>query len=304
MKSRRDFLLGSLALALPARTRLIFGGDVMLSRHVGRIARRLGRPWWPFHAIAPVFSEADLAFVNLESPFSDRGRPVEKGMIFKAEPEMIEGLVLANIQIVSTANNHSRDQRGYGVEFTLDWLARHGIAAAGTGRSEEAARQGVVLERNGTRFGFLAYTYDQSNGNHHDLDPRVLGLGIAPMESDVRSLRERCDAVVVSMHAGIEYRSQPSLEQRRFARAAVDAGAALVIGHHPHVIQPIERYGEGVICYSLGNLIFDQFHRRETQKGLLAEFVFLGSRIENAVLRNIDIVGAVPRLAPRGSHTI
>src|SRR5271155_4696241 len=138
-------------------TRIIFGGDVMLSRYVGQIARERHDPALPMRDLAPVLSAADIAFVNLEAPFSDRGKPVESGMIFKAEPEMIGALELAGIDIVSTANNHARDCDGYGVEFTLNWLEEHGIAAVGSAKSAEEAHAGVVLTRNGTRFGFLAY---------------------------------------------------------------------------------------------------------------------------------------------------
>src|SRR5271163_792956 len=120
-------------------TRIVLGGDVMLSRFVGRLARAHGDPAFPFRDLAPLLAAADIAFVNLEAPFSDRGNPLEEGMVFKSEPEMIAGLELAGIDIVSTANNHARDCGGHGVEFTLDWLARHGIAAVGTGWSEEGA---------------------------------------------------------------------------------------------------------------------------------------------------------------------
>jgi poly-gamma-glutamate capsule biosynthesis protein CapA/YwtB (metallophosphatase superfamily) len=141
--------------ALPV-TRILFGGDVMLSRYVGIVARAKGDPGWPLHDVSVLLSSADIAFANLESPFSDRGRVVEKGMLFKAEPEMIQALLQAGISVVSTANNHARDCGGYGVEYTLDWLGRHGIAAVGTGSTAEEAHQGTVLGRNGVRFGFLA----------------------------------------------------------------------------------------------------------------------------------------------------
>lgn len=257
----------------PPTTRLLLGGDVMLSRHVGRLARRAGDPAFPFRAIAPTLRAADIAFVNLESPFSDRGRPSEKGMIFKAEPAMIEGLVLAGIDVVSTANNHARDQGAYGLEYTLRWLEQHGIRAAGTGTD-------AVLVRNGLRFGFLAYTYDQSNGNHADQDRRVAMLDAPAMAADVQGMLARADVVIVSMHAGREYSPHPHPQQVEFARAAIDAGAAVVAGHHPHVVQPAERYREGVIFYSLGNLVFDQFQRQETQAGLLGEVTFRGRRVE------------------------
>src|SRR5271166_1649328 len=106
----------------PKRTRILLGGDVMLSRHVGRLARAARDPASPMRDLAPLLRSADIAFVNLEAPFSDRGGLVEHGMVFKAEPDMIAALETAGITVVSTANNHSRDCGRYGVEFTLAWL--------------------------------------------------------------------------------------------------------------------------------------------------------------------------------------
>jgi poly-gamma-glutamate synthesis protein (capsule biosynthesis protein) len=282
------------------RTTILCGGDVMLSRNVARRARLKSDPAWPFREIAPALAAADIAFVNLESPFSDKGPPVESGMIFKAEPEMVEGLKLAGIDVVSTANNHARDRGGYGLEFTLDHLAAHGIAAVGTGKTPEEAHAGVVLERNGVRFGFLAYTYDANNGNHHDTDPRIAVLDIPQMRADVAAMKPRADVILVSMHAGVEYQTQPHRQQIDFARAAVAAGARAVIGHHPHVRQPWEWYGGAAIFYSLGNLVFDQFQRTETQIGALAELVFAGAQLVEARTRTVKLVLTVPRLEEQG----
>jgi poly-gamma-glutamate capsule biosynthesis protein CapA/YwtB (metallophosphatase superfamily) len=281
----------------PILTRLILGGDVMLSRHVGRVARGQGDPAFPLRDLAPVLQEADIAFVNLESPFSDRGAVVERGMIFKAEPEMIAGLELAGIDVVSTANNHARDQGSHGVEFTLDWLERHQIAVAGSGKTADAAHAGAVIERNGIRFGFLAYTYDQSNGNHSDTDDRVAVMDLAGLRRDLAALALRTDARIVSMHAGTEYAGKPNPQQVTFAQTAIDAGASVVVGHHPHVTQRWERRGSGVIFYSLGNLVFDQFQRVDTQRGALAEVIFEGPHLARAGLLPVEIVGTVPRLA-------
>jgi poly-gamma-glutamate capsule biosynthesis protein CapA/YwtB (metallophosphatase superfamily) len=278
-------------------TRIVLGGDVMLSRHVGHLARTLRDPCSPLRQLAPFLSAADIAFVNLESPFSDRGQTVEAGMVFKAEPEMIGALELAGIDVVSTANNHARDCGGHGVEFTLDWLGGHGIAAVGSGKSEEAAHSGAILTRNGVRFGFLGYTFDQSNGNHVDVDDRVAVIDLARMRRDVAAMLQWADVAIVSMHAGFEYAPQPNWQQKQFARAAIDAGARVVVGHHPHVVQPAERYGAGVIFYSLGNLVFDQFQRAETQHGALAELVFQETTLTRAEIAPVDIIRTVPRLA-------
>ncbi len=301
-------------LANPAQhpaTRILCGGDVMLSRYVGARARRLSDPASPLRDLAPLLSSADIAFVNLEAPFSDLGHPTERGMIFKARPEMVEALRAAGIDVVSTANNHARDCGRYGVDFTLDWLAKNGIAAVGTGHTAEQAHQGAVIQRNGYRYGFLAYTFDQSNGNYTDQDDRIammftrtlLTFFSKPsdpyrMAADVQSLRSRSDAVIVSMHAGVEYQKQPNEEQRRFAHAAIDAGASVVVGAHPHVTQPIEGYRDGAIFYSLGNLVFDQFQRQDTQHGLLADLRFTGPKLTSFASIPVDIVNTVPRVAP------
>jgi poly-gamma-glutamate synthesis protein (capsule biosynthesis protein) len=283
-------------IPVPPLTRLLLGGDVMLSRYVETLARRKKDAAWPFRHLAPILSAADIAFVNLESPFSDRRPIADSPMIFRAGGEMIEGLKLAGIDVVSTANNHARDCGSYGVGYTLDWLRRHGIAAVGSAESAAAVRNGVVLERNGVRFGFLAYTYDQSNGNHPSPDERIAVLEVDLMREDVRRLRRGADVVIVSMHAGDEYRTEQNPQQVEFAHAAIDAGATVVAGHHPHVTQPVEEYNGGVIFYSLGNLIFDQFHRKETQEGLLAEVTYRGTAFENYRLAPVEIRDTVPRL--------
>jgi len=283
-----------LPFAIPV-TRVLLAGDIMLSRYVAIVARRKGDPGWPLHDVSELLASADIAFANLESPFSDRGRVVDKGMLFKAEPEMIQSLQRAGIDIVSTANNHARDCGGYGVEYTLEWLRQHGIAAAGTGLTAEAARQGTVLERNGIRFGFLAYTYDQSNGNYADLDERIAMMDNASVAEDVKSMLDRADVVTVSMHGGTEYQHRPNAQQQKFAHAAIDAGASIVVGHHPHVTQTVERYGDGVIFYSLGNLVFDQFQQKETQRGWIGDVRFAGKRMVEYKVIPVDIVRTAPR---------
>lgn len=276
--------------------RLLFGGDVMLSRHVYRTASEQRDPAYPFREIAREFAAADIAFVNLESPFAASGPFFENRMVFRTNPSMIDGLKLAGIDVVSTANNHARDAGAEGLTFTLDLLERNGIAAVGTGVHAQDARSGAVVERKGVRFGFLAYTFDQRNGNHRDFDPRVAMINTATLGEDIRGLLKRSDTVIVSMHAGFEYVSQPNLQQQQFARAAIDAGASVVVGHHPHVTQPVEHYKEGVIFHSLGNLVFDQFDRSPIGQGAIAEVIFAGPRVAAYLVRDVEIRNTVPRL--------
>lgn len=266
----------------------------MLSRYVGKRARDNRDPAYPLRQIAPAFSAADLAFVNLESPFAPTGPHLLTGLIFRADPAMVNGLTLAGIDIVSTANNHSRDQGVTGLEYTYSWLREHGIVSVGAGPHRQAVHEGQVLERNGVRFGFLAYTYDQSNGNRVVDAGRVAETDVEQMRLDVCRLRQRADVVIVSMHAGVEYSPVPNKHQVQFARAAIDAGARVVAGHHPHVVQPVENYKEGLILYSLGNLVFDQFQRRATQQGLVVELRFSGDRLRTYRKLPVDIRDTVP----------
>jgi poly-gamma-glutamate capsule biosynthesis protein CapA/YwtB (metallophosphatase superfamily) len=258
---------------------LVFAGDVMLSRGVYRQIMAAGDPALPFRKMASVLADADITFVNLESPFSDRKPSWGGELVFRAVPDTIAGLQLAHVSIVSTANNHARDCGPRGVEFTVSWLQSHGIRTVGSSASADVTHRGIILTRNGIRFGFLGYTYDQQNGNWHDIDGRIALADPVVMAHDVQELRGRADVVIVSMHHGIEYMRQPSAAQVAFAHAAIDAGAQLVIGHHPHVVQPSERYHDGVIFYSLGNFIFDQYQRQATQYGEVVQVSFAGRDI-------------------------
>lgn len=249
----------------------------MLSRGVRKTILASKDLALPFRKLAFRLSSADIAFINLESPFSDYGRYREGGLIFHAAPEFIAGLELAGLDIASTANNHSRDCDSHGVEFTIALLNQHGIQPVGSALTSAQTHAGVVIVRNGIRFGFLGYTYDQQNGNWHDIDPRIALADAATVKADVAELSKRTDVVIVSMHNGIEYMPKPSRNQVEFAHAAIDAGAALVIGHHPHVVQPVEVYRGREIFYSLGNFVFDQFQRIPTQHGAMVEITFLGS---------------------------
>lgn len=294
--TRRHALALFAAATPPQETKILFGGDVMLARGVAQAARLHRDYSWPLRELGNVLREADIAFVNLEGPFAEAPRPFGANMLFKVQREMVAALATAGIDVVSTANNHARDAGSKGVELTLAILQEQSIAVAGTGADFNEAHAGTVLSRHGIRFGFLAYTYDANNGNYTDIDPRIAVADIGQMRVDVASLRRRADVVSVSMHHGWEYYTTPNPHQKAFAKAAIDAGATVVVGHHPHVVQPMERYGNGVIFYSLGNLVFDQATPAGTKQGLLAEVTFVGAVLTDVKLMPIKIVGGAPRL--------
>lgn len=280
---------------------LVAGGDVMMSRHVGTKILESGDNAMPFRNIAEIFSQADISFVNLEAPFYDQGDYVTEGMVFKVEPEYIEGLKLAGIDIVSLANNHTRNRGRAGLVYTLDYLKENGIEYTGAGKNFEEAHQDRVIDIQGLKIAILAYTYSDGNDFTSSVgldDPDVAFMETEQMEKDVMVAKEENDVVIVSMHAGIEYKHYPNQQQQEFAKAAIDAGAELVLGHHPHVVQSTEKYNNGYIIYSLGNLVFDQMWSEETREGIIARCSFQGSDLNQIEFIPIKIYNySQPRLA-------
>ncbi len=237
----------------------------MLGRSVGEGIAANG-PLWPFEQITDVLASADIVFVNLESPLTDGGEPADKDFVFRGPPEAAEGLVDAGIDVVSLANNHALDYGLTGLQDSWAALNGAGIAHGGSGEDESIARAPVILERNGLRIAFLAYVNTPNDSVSgfvaEDTKATANREGVAwltpeTVSEDVAKAKRVADLVVVAFHAGVEYSESPIALQTDSARAAIDAGASVVFGHHPHVLQGIETYNDGVIIYSLGNLVFD-----------------------------------------------
>lgn len=251
----------------PRYTHLVFVGDIMLSRSVGAAMLGMGDWRWPFERIASVTAGADLAFGNLETPISTRGNPRGCGYCFRTDPRAVAGLTFAGFDVLSVANNHAQD---YGPDAYADTLA----ALASAGISPVDAGRPVLRTVDGARIAFLAYTYPLDG-------PRIT--------ADIAGVRPDADIVIVSFHDGIEYQPLHDAEQERVYRAAVDAGADLVIGSHPHVVQDTEHYGRGYIAYSLGNFVFDQNFSSATMHGMLLDVTLDRGRIAGIASRSVAI---------------
>ena len=250
---------------------LLFTGDVMLSRAVG--SRMEAQKDWslPFHLIADTLRSADLRYCNLECPVSDRGRNLHHLYSFRADPRVIEGLKAAGFNVVSQANNHTYD---WGPEALLDSLERlraAGIQPVGAGQNILAAHYPLLVNVGGLRIAFLAYV---------DIDPKEAAAGVdrpgvawldpAQALADIRFARPLADLVIVCPHWGVEYALKPTRDQVELAHQMIDAGADMIVGSHPHVVQPVEKYHDHWIAYSLGNFIFDQ-QNPNTHRGLMLQ---------------------------------
>lgn len=240
-------------------------GDLMLSRAVGRalepratdisVQQRLNRTEQLLQSVA---SGTDILFGNLESVLADTGVPLTKSIVFQASPDVVEVLKQFGFTHLSVTNNHTED---YGKEAwaqSVEILKQNGLEPIGGFANETDV---VTTKMSGKTIGFLAFqnlTYP---------------LQISPVLQAVKNAKQTHDYVIVSMHWGIEYQPNPSPEQILLGHALIDAGADAVIGHHPHVQQPYERYHGKPIFYSLGNFIFDQ-QGDEQNKSMIATVQF------------------------------
>ena len=241
---------------------LVLVGDVMLGRGVAGRAARERIPFATFFDdTRGLIAAADVAFANLESPISGRGTEKPLPIAFNAPPEAALGLGSAGFDVVSLANNHALDFGPVALNDSRAHLRAQGIEAVGVGRAEQEQTP-VIVDARGVTVGFLAYCDPRSAGGCSFLDgphpERPYRALRATVERDVRALRPRVDVLVVSLHWGTEERTDPDLRQVELGRWLVDLGVDVVAGHHPHAQQPVERYGRGVILYSMGNFVFDQ----------------------------------------------
>jgi poly-gamma-glutamate synthesis protein (capsule biosynthesis protein) len=252
--------------------RIVFVGDIMPSRFVAEQLRRRGdRSYWLSSASTTIRS-ADLAIGNLESPIT-RGAAVPNGsMVFRTDPEFTPTLRDAGFDALILANNHAMDHGPEGLSRTFRSLASSSLAWAGAGTSGPAYAP-RYLDADGLLVALIAQ-------NDRDVVPPTSCAGEAmlgtacfdhdKLEDAIRSAKERGAFVIASMHSGTEYQTHPNARQRAWASVAANAGADLVVGHHPHVIQPSEVVGTSTLAYwSLGNFLFDQSWSKETTEGLL-----------------------------------
>ncbi len=246
----------------PARpVRITLVGDIMLGGSATEFMRRHGHDY-AFDGIRAELARGDVVFGNLEGPLTDGGEPwPDKKYLFRTPPARVApALARAGFDVVSLANNHTLDYGAAGLYDTLDALHDAGIRAVGAGTDLSRARRAAVIEAGGQRIGFLAYSNTFPRGFWAGAGRPGTAFGhAAHVRADVAALRERVDTVVVSFHWGREATTELRDYQPMLARAAIDAGADIVAGHHPHVLQGVERYGDGVIFYSLGNFTFGSY---------------------------------------------
>jgi poly-gamma-glutamate synthesis protein (capsule biosynthesis protein) len=242
-------------------------GDVMLGRDVRPTEQT-------FATLEPSLKSADLTLANLESPLTKAPAQTESSYVLCARPENVKYLVEAGFDLLSLANNHRLDCGEAGLEETQSTLTKAGLGFIG------ADSDPVYREINGIRLAFLAFD-------------ATVGFNIEAATQAVRSAQQTGAVVIVSIHWGAEYQSGASSNQKQIANELSKAGAVLIWGHHPHVLQPVEWINDHktLALYSLGNALFDQHGLESTRQSALVQVTLNASGVEkiNAIPFLIDV---------------
>ena len=258
--------------AAPAEITLNFVGDIMLDRAVLKsVEKNFKGDWNSLFENVGELSRADILFGNLEGPVSVGGKKSGSVYSFRMSPASLEAVAEAGFDVLSIANNHIGDWGSVAFADTLDAISSEGMKYAGGGWSKSEAKAPTIIEKNGIKIGFLGFSdvgpkWMEAKNN----TPGILSASDPDFDQIVQNASRKVDILVVSFHFGEEYKKHTK-RQETLAHRAIDDGAKLIIGSHPHIIQETEEYGGGLISYSLGNFIFDQKFSKETMEGLLLE---------------------------------
>lgn len=243
---------------------LIAVGDVLLGDHpicigygVGSLIKKKGSEFI-FENVSEILKKADITFGNLESVLSDIEINLSniKSVQLRSSESSVDGLTSAGFDVMSIANNHILEHGEKSLKRTQELLSNSGIKIVGVYENKKKSRDLVILDRNGISFGFLAYCLVRDKTAYCSVEhPHDI-------VSDIKKVKDDVDILIVSLHWGNEFVRKPSPEQFSLAYDMIDAGADLILGHHPHVLQGVESYNNGVIVYSMGNFVFDMWQRK------------------------------------------
>ncbi len=272
-------------------------GDIIPSRCAYAKQRDYGDYRHAFLPMGEWLSQADITTGSLDATMADISPPIGCTDTFNlaAPAASVEGLVYAGYDLITNAANHAMDCGQVGacgaeaLFATKDNLRSHHIQVVGSGSDLADARKPVILTVKGVRFAFLGY---DDIAEYYHAEPSVAGtapLDEAYVREDVASAAAEADVVIVMPHWGVEYTSVPTERQQTIAAAALEAGATMVIGNHPHWAQAVQATTGKFVTYSLGNFVFDQSWSLETQQGVVLETAFDGAKLKGIEIYPVHI---------------
>jgi len=238
-------------------------GDIMLGGTAEEVLLKEGYDY-PFKHVKPLLSNASIVIGNLEGPLTsicNSDMKLDKEYVFRSPAEKVApALKNAGFNLLNLANNHILDYGTQGMHDTSKALKDSGINSVGVGENISQARTGIIMDTANGKVGFLSYslTFPESFWAT-DTSPGTAFGHKQQIISDIKRLKPQTDSVIVSFHWGREKTTELRPYQPTLAHAAIDAGASVVLGHHPHVLQAIEKYNDGLIIYSLANFVFGSY---------------------------------------------
>jgi poly-gamma-glutamate synthesis protein (capsule biosynthesis protein) len=273
-------------------------GDVMLAGRWAPFLRQKGFDY-PFEGTLAELATGDINLANLESPLARGGKEfTAKKFRFRADPEVAPALRKAGFHLVTLANNHSMDFGGQALNETMRYLKNAGIEWIGAGKNLPEARLAAIYTVKGKRVAFLGYSLTQPTEFFAGADRPGTTPGFERIYTeDIARIRSQADFVIVTFHWGTEARPLTRPYQREAARKAIDAGADAVIGHHPHILQGIERYKKGIIFYSLGNFAFASSSKTARHGALVR--LRLGETSRMAEIVPLDVLASRVHFQPQ-----
>lgn len=254
-------------------TILRFGGDVMMTSYFADYIAMHGIDYM-WKDVSNLFKSADYSFVNLETSISTRGNSNKpEGYGFRSNPNTLQGLVNAGIDFVTIANNHVFDYGEYAFYDTMKHLDEYNIGYTGAGKNIEEASKIYYKEIDDIKFSFISATQVLGNTiwEATDTNPGLLSLkehNYNLIKTKIKEAKQNSDYVILNLHWGIEYNIYPEQFQIDLAHELIDSGADIIVGHHPHVLQGIEHYNDGIIFYSIGNFNFLVSEKNTTETGV------------------------------------
>jgi poly-gamma-glutamate capsule biosynthesis protein CapA/YwtB (metallophosphatase superfamily) len=276
-------------------------GDIMLGGTSEPVLEKYGYDY-PFEKTRHLFSSSDIVIGNLEGPLTHSETPysTEKEYLFKTPPQQVApALKKAGFNVINLANNHIMDFGKQGLIDTIDSLKSNDIRYVGAGMNIQQARKATIINSGKYKIGFLSYslTFPESFWATENNPGSAFGHE-HQIRTDVRELTKNADIIVVSFHWGREKTTQLRPYQPLLAHAAIDEGADMIIGHHPHVLQAIEQYKQGVIFYSLGNYTFGSYSR-SADYSLVATAIFKDRRFDSLKITPINVLNTDVNFQPQ-----
>lgn len=273
-------------------------GDILMDSSVRAQINKNGIEY-PWEMVKEYFQNDDITIGNLETSITTRGTKWEdKQFNFRSDPNNLKAMKEAGIDVLALANNHTLDYGYEGLLDTLSYLDKNDIKRAGGGKNKQEAIEGAIIEKNGLKIGVLSFSRVVPDVKWYATDKRPGIVGaydphISEVIVRIEEMKKEADIVILSIHWGVELSATPRKQEMDLGKKLIDAGADIIMGHHPHVLQGVEIYKGKPIFYSLGNFVFGTKNEL-TSNTMIGQINFIDKDIDNIKIIPCSIIAGRP----------